>query len=77
MVGERPDEARADEAGTDRSSIRGDGTYLVTGGLGALGLQLAQWLIERGAGHVVLMSRRAPSEEVAAELERLRATGAA
>ena len=75
VVGEPKDEARGDEAGTARSLIRSDGSYLVTGGLGALGLQLAQWLIERGAGHVVLMSRRSPSEEVAAELERLRATG--
>eukprot|EP00756_Hemistasia_phaeocysticola_P028773 Hpha_TRINITY_DN16192_c0_g4::TRINITY_DN16192_c0_g4_i1::g.7701::m.7701 len=33
------------------------GTFLVTGGTGALGLQLAAWLIGRGATHVVLLSR--------------------
>lgn len=28
--------------------IRGDGSYLVTGGLGGLGLTVAAWLVERG-----------------------------
>jgi len=35
----------------------GDGWYLVTGGTGAIGVQLCEWLVERGAGHVVLASR--------------------
>lgn len=43
-------------------------TYLVTGGLGAIGLTLAEWLIERGARHLVLLSRREPD---AAQRERL------
>ncbi|HRI87649.1 MAG TPA: SDR family NAD(P)-dependent oxidoreductase, partial [Candidatus Hydrogenedentes bacterium] len=34
-----------------------DATYLVTGGLGGLGLQVARWLGERGAKNVVLLSR--------------------
>jgi 6-methylsalicylic acid synthase len=34
------------------------GTYLVTGGLGALGLEVAGWLVEKGARRVVLVSRR-------------------
>jgi acyl transferase domain-containing protein len=38
--------------------VRADGTYLVTGGTGGLGMVVAGRLIERGAGHVVLMSRR-------------------
>ena len=38
--------------------IRGDASYLVTGGTGGFGLQLGAWLLERGAGHVVLASRR-------------------
>ena len=32
-------------------------SYVVTGGTGALGLLLGQWLLDRGAGHVVLLSR--------------------
>ncbi|KAM7183946.1 putative 6-methylsalicylic acid synthase [Naviculisporaceae sp. PSN 640] len=35
------------------------GTYLITGGLGALGLQVAKWMVERGARRLVLLSRRA------------------
>ena len=38
--------------------LRPDGTYLITGGLGGLGLKLAQWLSEHGAAHLVLTSRR-------------------
>jgi acyl transferase domain-containing protein len=50
------------------------GTALVTGGTGALGGRLARWLVDRGAEHVILASRRgaaAPgAEELAAEVER-------
>ncbi|MGF1481922.1 MAG: aminotransferase class I/II-fold pyridoxal phosphate-dependent enzyme [Cyanophyceae cyanobacterium] len=37
--------------------IRKDSSYLVTGGLGALGLQVAQWLVEQGAKHLILAGR--------------------
>jgi SAM-dependent methyltransferase/NAD(P)-dependent dehydrogenase (short-subunit alcohol dehydrogenase family)/acyl carrier protein len=39
-------------------SVRGDGVYLITGGLGGLGLKVAQWLVARGARHLVLVGRR-------------------
>jgi acyl transferase domain-containing protein/acyl-CoA synthetase (AMP-forming)/AMP-acid ligase II/acyl carrier protein len=39
--------------------LRNDAAYLVTGGLGNLGLRVAKWLVERGARHLVLMSRNA------------------
>ncbi|KAA8969659.1 type I polyketide synthase [Mycobacterium sp.] len=52
--------------------IRPDVTYLVTGGLGGVGLQTAAWLLERGARHLVLVSRRgAASPEAQAWLCRL------
>jgi phthiocerol/phenolphthiocerol synthesis type-I polyketide synthase C len=35
-----------------------DGAHLVIGGLGGLGLEVADWLIRRGARHVVLTGRR-------------------
>lgn len=35
-----------------------DGTYLITGGLGELGLQIAHWLASRGARRIVLAGRR-------------------
>lgn len=36
-----------------------DGTYWITGGLGALGKETARWLVRRGAAHLVLSSRHA------------------
>ena len=45
------------------------GTYLVTGGLGGFGLRTARWLVERGARHLVLISRSGPvSDEAKAAL---------
>ena len=38
--------------------LRPDGTYVVTGGLGDLGLRSARWLVDRGARRVVLLGRR-------------------
>jgi myxalamid-type polyketide synthase MxaE and MxaD len=38
--------------------LRNDAAYLVTGGLGRLGLQTATWLAANGAGHLVLLGRR-------------------
>ncbi len=37
-------------------------TYLLTGGLGTLGLKVAQWMVKQGAKHLVLTGRRKPSE---------------
>ncbi|MFD8935720.1 type I polyketide synthase [Streptomyces sp. NPDC059578] len=45
-----------------------DGTTLITGGTGGVGLQVARWLAERGARHLVLVSRRADTAAGAAEL---------
>jgi myxalamid-type polyketide synthase MxaE and MxaD len=39
-----------------------DGAYLITGGVGGLGLKVARWLAERGAGHLVLTTRRTWNE---------------
>ncbi|GAB2958014.1 SDR family NAD(P)-dependent oxidoreductase [Saccharothrix stipae] len=52
------------------------GAYLVTGGLGALGLVMARWLAERGAARIVLCGRRGPSPDARAEVAKLRALGA-
>ncbi|MEZ0362621.1 SDR family NAD(P)-dependent oxidoreductase [Mycobacterium sp. pUA109] len=61
---------------SDRVEIRADGSYLITGGLGALGLQLAGWLVEHGARHLVLMGRSGASESAQATVQQLRAHGA-
>ncbi|MET7307227.1 MULTISPECIES: type I polyketide synthase [unclassified Streptomyces] len=44
----------------ERSPVecRPEGTYLVTGGLGALGLEVSRWLAGRGARRLVLAGRR-------------------
>jgi myxalamid-type polyketide synthase MxaB len=58
-------------------ALRSDATYLITGGLGALGLHAAKWLVEKGARHVVLVGRKAPSpstEEIINALKKIGAT---
>jgi acyl transferase domain-containing protein len=37
--------------------VRADGTYIVTGGLGGIGLAMARWLVDQGARHLVLIGR--------------------
>ena len=37
--------------------VRHDKCYLITGGVGALGLTMAKWLVEKGARHLVLTRR--------------------
>ena len=56
--------------------VRPDGTYLITGGLGALGLEVSRWLCDRGARHIVLVGRRGPAEAAAGILENMRLQGA-
>ncbi|AGL16390.1 type I polyketide synthase [Actinoplanes sp. N902-109] len=60
-------------------TIRPDGTYLVTGGRGSLGLRLARWLAGRGARHLVLLGRTPvaddPADPVAQAVARLRRDG--
>jgi acyl transferase domain-containing protein/NADPH:quinone reductase-like Zn-dependent oxidoreductase/NAD(P)-dependent dehydrogenase (short-subunit alcohol dehydrogenase family)/acyl carrier protein len=58
-------------------ALRADSTYLVTGGLGGLGLSAAGWLVKRGAGHLVLVGRSgAVSVEQQAAVAALEALGA-
>ncbi|HVG57385.1 MAG TPA: SDR family NAD(P)-dependent oxidoreductase [Hyalangium sp.] len=61
------------ERAASRVAISTDGAYLITGGLGGLGLRVARWLLERGAGQVVLVSRRRPSDEAQVHLRELEA----
>jgi thioester reductase-like protein len=50
-----------------------DGSYLITGGLGALGLQVARSLIQQGANQLVLVSRRPPSAIAQQQIDKLNA----
>ncbi|WIM88720.1 sulfolipid-1 biosynthesis phthioceranic/hydroxyphthioceranic acid synthase [Candidatus Mycobacterium wuenschmannii] len=56
--------------------FRADGSYIITGGLGGLGLFLAEKLAAAGCGRIVLSSRSQPSEEALATIELIRAGGA-
>ena len=56
-------------------AIREDATYLITGGLGALGLRVASWLAEEGAKHLALLSRRAPGDAVAEAIAKIEEKG--
>ena len=57
--------------------LRDDRTYLVTGGLGGIGIAVAGWLADRGAGAIVLNGRRDPDPEAAEAIEELRQQGVA
>ncbi len=59
-----------------RVSLREDGTYLITGGLGGLGLLMARWMVERGAKYLTLMGRHAPRQEAQSQLDGLNRLGA-
>jgi acyl transferase domain-containing protein/NADP-dependent 3-hydroxy acid dehydrogenase YdfG/acyl carrier protein len=63
---------------TDRPQValREDGVYLITGGLGDLGLGLAEFLAERGAGQIVLVSRRQPDADALQKIALIESLGA-
>jgi acyl transferase domain-containing protein/acyl carrier protein len=53
-----------------------NGTYLITGGLGGFGFAVAQWMVEQGVRHLVLMGRRGvTSETVGQALEAMQRQG--
>ena len=56
--------------------LRPEGTYLITGGLGGLGLLTAKWMVERGARHIVLMGRHGATARAQEQIARLSGAGA-
>ncbi len=64
---------RADLNSSKTLALNPDGSYLITGGLGSLGLQVAQWLVSQGAKNLILVGRSKPSpaaQEVINQLEQ-------
>ncbi|HIK08368.1 MAG TPA: SDR family NAD(P)-dependent oxidoreductase [Trichormus sp. M33_DOE_039] len=51
-------------------------TYLITGGMGGLGLRVARWLVEKGAKYIVLVGRNQPDTGAQQQIQALQATGA-
>jgi polyketide synthase 5 len=55
--------------------FRGDGAYIISGGLGGLGLFLAEKMAAAGCGRIVLSSRSQPTLEALETIELIRAAG--
>ncbi len=47
------------------SLFRSTHTYLITGGLGGFGVEIAKWMVEHGAKHLALVGRRGDAEALA------------
>lgn len=58
----------------ERLSLDENATYVLAGGLGALGLNIANMMVEHGAKHLVFLSRSAGSKNEA-DLKRFRSQG--
>ena len=56
--------------------FRADGSYIVTGGVGGLGLFLAAVMANGGCGRIVLTSRSQPNPQAQKTIDRLKAGGA-
>jgi len=56
--------------------FRRDGSYIVTGGLGGLGLFLAEKMAAAGCGRIVLTSRSQPNQKALETIELIRLIGA-
>lgn len=56
-------------------SIDENGSYLITGGLGAVGLKVAQWLAKAGAKHLILMGRSHPTANAQETIKHLEKQG--
>jgi natural product biosynthesis luciferase-like monooxygenase protein len=76
-LGERLVPLKSPAAAVRRWECRADATYLITGGLGGVGLKVAEWLVERGARHLLLVGRSSPgvmARQVIASLQAQRCT---
>lgn len=58
--------------GLNTEIVKTDRTYLVTGGLGGLGLQIMHWLAEQGAKSIALIGRREPSDPALQQINSVR-----
>ncbi|ARV59084.1 polyketide synthase [Nostocales cyanobacterium HT-58-2] len=60
----------------ENCSVRQNGSYLIAGGLGALGLKVAQRLVEQGAKHLVLTGRSGVKQAANEVIKQLEHSGA-
>jgi len=67
---------KSDAVLTPSEPIDSKGTYLITGGLGGLGLCFARWLVGKGARHLMLLGRSQPKPEAQRQIDELAEQGA-
>jgi acyl transferase domain-containing protein/NADPH:quinone reductase-like Zn-dependent oxidoreductase/acyl carrier protein len=60
----------------DVGAIRPDASYIITGGVGGLGLTFAKWLVDKGARSLFLISRKGNGEKAIEAIRGLREDGA-
>lgn len=65
----------SEPGGAQASFVRSEGAYLITGGLGGLGLATAAWLAAHGARTLTLLSRSGASEHARRCIDALREQG--
>lgn len=69
---------RQEDVTTGPLSLSASASYLITGGLGALGMHVARWLANNGAGRIILISRRGmdspAAKSILEEMETLGST---
>lgn len=73
VVSKAERQAKQGKASNELSAL--DGAWLVTGGLGALGMQVADWLAGKGVRRIGLLSRREPTGDALNAIERLAQRG--
>ncbi len=67
------------QAGTSEvyiSMFNENATYLITGGLGGIGFEVAKWMVRKGAKNILLGSRKEPSKSIQAVIDELNSKGA-
>jgi acyl transferase domain-containing protein/acyl carrier protein len=67
---------RPPELSSESPILRSDGTYMITGGLGGLGIAVARWLVNQGARHLVLIGRSGASSAAQAAVSEMERAGA-
>ncbi len=67
---------RIDESDSQCAPLIAEGTYLITGGLGGIGLSVAKWMVQHGARHLVLLGRSSASEAAQTTVLELERAGA-
>ena len=58
------------------TNFHSDATYIITGGLGGLGLEVSRWMVEHGVCHLALIGRKGTSEFAKEFLSKLEKMGA-